>query len=286
MRLSCLPVSLYADFAAGRRTLADWFGFAASLGLQGADLSVAHLPKRAQDAPPIRDAARDAGVQIVMLAAYTDWTHPDAAFRAAQTDELRRTIEVARALDAAYIRVVAGQDRPGLDEAATYGWVVDGLTACLDDARSAGVGLLYENHVRGAVWTANDWTQPVARFLEVVQRTEGSGLGILFDTANALALGDDPRPVLEAVRGRVGAIHVSDIARVGAFEPTIIGTGVAPIPELLGSMIDAGWDGWVSIEEASRTGEDGFRAAVGYVVGLTTDHRPPTTDHRRMTDGA
>jgi sugar phosphate isomerase/epimerase len=30
------------------------------------------------------------------------------------------------------------------------------------------------------------------------------------------------------------------------------------------AMIDNGYDGWVSVEEASRTAEDGFRQAIPY----------------------
>ena len=43
MQFSCLPVSLYTAISAGERTLADWFRLAAALGLDGADISVAHL---------------------------------------------------------------------------------------------------------------------------------------------------------------------------------------------------------------------------------------------------
>ena len=69
MQLSCLPVSLYPDFAAGRRTLGDWFRFAAALGLDGADVSVAHIPDRSPPALDLlRQAATEAGLPIVMLA--------------------------------------------------------------------------------------------------------------------------------------------------------------------------------------------------------------------------
>ena len=82
MKFSSLPVSFYADFSAGRRTLADWFRFAAAIGLDGADISVAHLA----DLTPtyldgLRQQAVDAGVQIAMIVTYADFTHPDAAER-------------------------------------------------------------------------------------------------------------------------------------------------------------------------------------------------------------
>ncbi len=265
MKLSCLPVSLYPDFVAGRRTLGDWFRMAAALGLDGADVSVAHITSRAPtDLAALRREAGAAGVQIVMLATYTDFTRPDPKQRADQSDELYRWIEAATRLGASFLRITAGQAHSGVSEADGLAWAVAGLTACLNDARAAGVRLLYENHVRGAIWSANDFTQPAARFLEVFRRTSASSLEVLFDTANCLALNDDPLDVLQQVRDRVGAVHLSDIRQAGAFEPTVIGTGVAPIPQLLGMLVANGFDGWISIEEASRTGDEGFRQAVAY----------------------
>jgi len=263
MKLSCLPVSLYPDLASGRRTLGDWFRFAAMLGLDGADISVAHVGSRA--APyldALRREAAEAGVQVAILATYTDFTRPDARERAHQVDDLRGWIAAAERVGAPFVRVTAGQAHAGVSEADGLEWAATGLTACLADARAAGVRLLYENHTRGSVWTANDFTQPAARFLDVARRTAGTGLEILFDTANCLALDDDPMAVLEAVADRVGAVHVSDIRRRGAFEPTLVGTGVTPIVSLLGALVARGFDGWVSLEEASRTGEDGFRRGV------------------------
>lgn len=263
MRLSCLPVSLYPDLAAGRVSLGDWLRMAAALGLDGADLSVAHIASRAPAyLTTVAREAQDAGVAIAMLVTYSDFTHPDATERARQQDDVRAWIEAAARLGVPFLRLTAGQAHPGVAEEEGLAWAVAGLTACLDDAAAAGVRLLYENHVRGAVWSANDFTQPAARFLEVVHRTAGSSLGVLFDTANCLALGDDPLAVLAAVRERVVAVHLSDIRRPGAFEPVIIGTGVAPIEPVLRDLIAGGFDGWISIEEASRTGEEGFRRAV------------------------
>jgi len=265
MKLSCLPVSLYPDLAASRLTLGAWFRMANALGLDGADLSVAHVASRAPAyLDELRREAADAGVQIAMLATYSDFTHPDAAERARQVDAVRGWLEAAARMGVGLMRLTAGQAHPGVPRDVGIGWATVGLTACLDEAARAGVRLLYENHVRGAVWTHNDFTQPAELFLEVVRRTAGSGLGILFDTSNCLALGDDPLTLLQQIRDRVGAVHLSDIRRVGAFEPTVIGTGVAPIQQLLQIMVAGGFDGWVSIEEASRTGEAGFHEAVAF----------------------
>ncbi len=265
MKLTCLPVSLYADLTVGRMTLRDWFHRATALGLDGADVSTLHLGKRSSaELAALRQQAADVGVEIAMLATYSDFTHPDAAERERQVDDTRRWIEASARLGASGLRVTAGQAHPGVGEREGVGWAVDGLIACTADARAAGVRLLYENHVRGSPWTLNDFTQPIARFHDVARLTRGTGIEILFDTANNLVLNESPMDVLDAVLDRVGAVHLSDIAQTGAFEPTIIGTGVAPIPELLRRIVSSGFNGWISIEEASRTGSEAFERAVAF----------------------
>lgn len=266
MRLSCLPVSLYPDLAAGRLTPGGWFRLAAALGLDGADLSVAHVRSAAPAyLDGLKQEATDAGVAIAMLVTYSDFTQPGATRRAREIDGLRRWIDAAARLGAPAVRATAGQTRPTVSDTDGLNWAVAGLTACLEHADAAGVRLLYENHVRGAAWTANDFTQPAARFLEIVRRTAATRLGILFDTANNLALDDiEPLALLEQVADRVKAVHLSDLRRRGAFEPVRLGEGVAPIAAVLSALVAIGFDGWISIEEASRSGPEAFPAAVAF----------------------
>lgn len=265
MKLSCLPVSLYPDLSAGKRTLADWFRFAAELGLDGADISVVHLAGTdAAYLQSLRGQAEGEGIQIAMLVTYADFTNPDPAERARQIDELHRYIDVAAALGTPLIRVTAGQAHPGLERAAAIEWAVAGLTACLEDAATKGVTLCYENHTKGYAWTYKDFSQPSDIFLEIVARTQGTSLRLLFDTANTLATGDDPLRVLALVIDRVSMIHTNDIARVGYFEPVLLGEGVSPIVPIYQMVREKGFDGWISVEEASKTGEEGFRRAIPY----------------------
>jgi sugar phosphate isomerase/epimerase len=265
MKLSCLPVSLYPELSAGTRTLPQWFALAVALGLDGADVSVVHLASTTPDyLQELRDQATDAGIQIAMLVTYADFTHPDAGERTRQVEELRRYIDVAAKLGAPFIRVTAGQAHPGLERVAATEWAVAGLTACLDDAAATGVTLCYENHTKGYAWTYNDFSQPADIFLEIMRRTDGTGLRLLFDTANTLATNDDPLEVLAQVKDRVSMIHTNDIARKGHFEPVLLGEGVSPIVEIYRMVRENGFDGWISVEEASKTGEDGFRKAIPY----------------------
>ncbi|MEM7129336.1 MAG: sugar phosphate isomerase/epimerase family protein [Chloroflexota bacterium] len=269
MKFSSLPVSFYADFAAGRRTLADWFNFAGTIGLDGADVSVAHLTELSSSyLGSLRSQADDAGVQILMIATYSDFTHPNADERRRQQEEVRDYINAARLLGSSFVRVTAGQNHPGLVRGEAIDWAVEGLTACLSAADAAGVTLLYENHTKGSVWEFVDFSQPADIYLEIVERTANSGLLLLFDTANNLVLNDDPVEILQQVKDRVAVIHTNDIVQAGHFEPTIHGTGVAPIREIFDCLSQFGFDGWISVEEASKSGEEGFRTAATHAKQL------------------
>jgi sugar phosphate isomerase/epimerase len=142
MKLSCLPVSLYPELASGRLTPGAWVRMAASLGLDGADLSVAHLRRDPVFLRALRQQAGDAGVQIAMLVTYSDFTHPDAAHRAAEVDDVHAWLEAAAELGVQLVRVTAGQERPGVAEADGLAWAADGLRACVERAREAGVTLV------------------------------------------------------------------------------------------------------------------------------------------------
>src|SRR5690606_42063687 len=94
------------------------------------------------------------------------------------------------------------------------------------------------------------------------RRSPDPSLRLPYDTANTIGAGDDPIAVLEAVKDRVSMVHVNDTRHVGIFEPCLLGTGVAPVKEIFHILVQNGFDGWISVEEASKTGEAGFRTAI------------------------
>jgi sugar phosphate isomerase/epimerase len=143
-------------------------------------------------------------------------------------------------------------------------WAIKGLTACTGEAAQVGLKLVYENHTIGYGWSRVDFSQPADIFNEIVMFTEGSGLEVLYDTANNLARGDNPLAVLKRNIHRIAVLHLSDIRRAGRFEPVVLGSGVAPIVPVLREMIAVGFGDWASVEEASKTGEAGFRQAIAY----------------------
>jgi sugar phosphate isomerase/epimerase len=130
-----------------------------------------------------------------------------------------------------------------------------------EEARRAGLQLVVENHAKAFVWTYFDFAQRGEVFRRVLDGLRGTPAGVLFDIANPLVADESPLDLFEQVADQIKAVHASDVRRPGAFEFVPCGTGIAPIEEVFRRLRGRGFDGWVGIEEASRTGKDGFRTA-------------------------
>lgn len=266
MKLSCLPVSLYDNIFTGKSAVADWIQFGAELGLDAVDFSIKFFPER--DAATLNQtiaALEKFNVQSCMLACYSDFTHPDPTHRQQELTNLKADIALAKALGTKFVRVTAGQNHPGIARTTGVQWVIDGFRSALDEAESHGITLAYENHTKGAPWDYWDFSQPTEIFLEILNALSDTPLGVCFDTANPLVLGEDVLALLDKVIERVVVLHIFDMREVGKFEAVRVGTGASPIPQVFSRMKRAGYDGWLSIEEASRSGQVGFEQAIAYV---------------------
>ena len=266
MKLSCLPVSLYDNIFTGKSTVADWIRLGAELGLDAVDFSIKFFPNRdIETIKQTRDALEKSSITPCMLACYSDFTHPDAGQRAQELTDLKADIAFAKALGAEFIRVTAGQNHPGTQRAVGVQWVTDGFRWALDAAEKQGITLAYENHTKGAPWDYWDFSQPTEIFLEILDALSDTSLGVCFDTANPLVLGENVLTLLEQIIHRVVVVHIFDLREVRVFEPVRVGTGASPIPQIFSRMRRANYDGWLSIEEASRSGQEGFTESIAFV---------------------
>ncbi|MCL6432586.1 MAG: sugar phosphate isomerase/epimerase [Anaerolineae bacterium] len=266
MKLSCLPVSFFRDIQEGRMSVAAWAEMAARAGLDALDLSIAFVPDRSERAvAALRRDIAAAGMRVAMLTTYPDLTHPDPARRERELALAEETVHVAAGLGACLMRVTAGQAYPETGREEGISWATEGLTRLAERAAGSGVTLVYENHARPFVWQYTDFSQPPEVFVEIVRRTAGTGLGVNFDTANATAFADDPLALLEQVIDRIVSIHAADTSARGALKMVLLGTGLVPFAAIFRRLKQAGFDGWVCMEEGSLQGEEGVRAAARYI---------------------
>ncbi|MHB0856432.1 MAG: sugar phosphate isomerase/epimerase family protein [Anaerolineae bacterium] len=266
MKLSCLPVSFFSEIIDGRMTVGEWARLGASLGLDGVDVSILFVPDRSPAGmAQMRREIEEAGIPLVMVTSYPDFTHPDAAQRVRELDLEREVVDVAAALGARYVRVTAGQLHPETGREEGIAWAVEGLTRLLEATRDTGITLVYENHAKPGVWQYTDFSTDPDIFLEIAKGTAAAGLAINFDVGNAAAYADDPVALLDQVVERVATVHASDTQVRGALKHVLLGTGVTPYVSLFGRLQQAGWDGWVCMEEASNLGRDGVAQAARFV---------------------
>lgn len=266
MKVSVLPVSYFEEIIAGRMTIGDWAREGVSLGLDAIDISIRFLIRRdSAFLSRFRREVEDVGISICGSSTYPDFTHPDAEERKRQRRKIGEDIRALAEVGTRIVRVTAGQAHPGLAKNDGLAWAVEGLTTAQKAAEQCGVSVVLENHAKPGVWEYPDFDFPTRNFLALAERLKDTPIGIQFDTANPVAFGDDPVQLLERVLDRVLVIHVADTKRIGALEPTVIGTGEVPFRQIFRILQKARYDKWLTIEEASGTGADGVAKAVEFV---------------------
>ena len=269
MKLSCLPVSFFKDIIGGSMSVKEWARMGQEIGLDAIDLSILFVPDRSRSAvADLRRSIEAAGMRVAMVTSYPDFTHPDAARRDRELALAQEVVEVAAGLGAEMVRVTAGQAHPETGRADGILWATEGLQRLVDRTRKSGVHLVYENHAKPGAWAYTDFSQPPDIFLSILRATADVGLGLNFDTANATAFSRDPLELLDQCIERVVSIHAADTAVRGELKPVLLGTGLAPFDVIFRRLVQAGWNNWICIEEASFQGRAGVEKAAQFVRRL------------------
>jgi sugar phosphate isomerase/epimerase len=266
MKLSCLPVSYFSQIISGEMSVGQWARQGADLGLDAIDISILFVKGfSASYLASLRREIEDSGIGLTMVTTYPDFTHPDADERKRQLEQVGGYIEAAAALGAGYVRITSGQGHPETPREQGMEWSIDGMTKALAFGKANNIQLVFENHAKPGVWEYPDFDFPTDVFLELARRTEHTSLGINFDTANNIAFGDDPQPVLKQVIAKVITVHAADTSTRGKLTHVLLGTGLVPFLDLFRILRQAGWDGWICMEEGSHLGRDGVDRAARFV---------------------
>ena len=268
MKLSCLPVSFFQQIIDGEMSIRQWARTGREVGLDGVDLSVLFL-ESLEDGylSGLREEIVSEGMRVAMVTSYPDFTNPDPEERAREIEKEKGYIEAVGKLGGELIRMTSGQAHPGLAEEDGIRWALEGLRACEEAGRKSGVKLVLENHGKPGCWRYTDFDQPTHIFLALADGLASSSIGINFDTANPIAYGDDPLPILERVMDRIVSIHAADTSTRGALNHVLLGTGLVPFDRLFAFLKERGFEGWICMEENSRLGVQGVRDAAAFVRG-------------------
>lgn len=268
-KISCLPVSLYAEFFAGDRTIAQWSTQASQLGLDSIDINALFIREKSME--EIAEIRAQLTVPVLMISAYSDFTLPDVNARAQALQTALADMERAAAIGAKYIRLTAGQAYPGQDDAEMCSRVYDCFNVCCEKAERLGLTILLENHSKPGAWQYNDYNFHLERFLLLWENVKELPISINFDTANAYAL-QDWKKLLHAVAGRIATVHINDLASIAPLQFCLAGDGIVPMEQILDAVYATGFRGDICLEEAAFMGWEGVEKAVAYTLELCRKH--------------
>ncbi len=274
----------------GSMKLAEWFGLADKLGVDGLEFYAGFLEMAAEaNWPRFRREVSDRGMSIPMLCCSPDFTHPDAAFREQEIAKQRRWIEVTHALGGSYCRVLSGQRRPSLTAEEGVQLAAESIHACLPFAQERGITLILENHYKDDFWEYPEFAQKMAVFCGLVDAIQHPAFGVNYDPSNAFLAGDDPIELLKRVSHRVVTMHASDRYLIeGTLEDLRreeggttgyakrlrhgeIGKGLNDYDAIFTELKRVGFDGWISIEDGVD-GIEQLQRSVDFLKGKIAQH--------------
>ncbi|MCK4746575.1 MAG: sugar phosphate isomerase/epimerase [Bacteroidales bacterium] len=266
MKLSCLSVSLFPAVINGEMTIKEYAELCKSLELDGFDLGLIQLKNHSPGyVNQIKKDIEDAGIPVVMVTTYPDFTHPDPMQREREFEYLRHDIALASNIGAKFLRITAGQGHPEMEVHQGIELVVENFRNIAPVAERFGIKLVYEDHSKPGAWEYMDFSNPPDIFLEIARQIKDTPIRINFDTANILVAGEDRTlEVLEKVMDQVDTIHVAETGTLGKMDPVPIGTGLSPIKEVFSFLKAHKFEGWLCIEEWGNQGVEGVKKAVAY----------------------
>jgi sugar phosphate isomerase/epimerase len=282
----------------GSMRVSEWIALAVELDVDGLEWYAGFL-EMADEAnwQGFRRQVEDAGKSIPMMCCSPDFTHPDPQFRKAQIEKQRRWIDMTAALGGSYCRVLSGQRRPELSMEQGVKLAADCIYECLPYAQQRGITLILENHYKDDFWEYPEFAQKLDVFAALVDAVVHPNFGVNYDPSNAFLAGDDPLELLRRVADRVVTMHASDryllegtledlrreeggaLGYARRLSHGEIGKGLNDYDAIFTILRDAGFDGWVSIEDGVD-GMDQLRRSVAFLRRKLKEHFPEPTQAR------
>lgn len=129
-----------------------------------------------------------------------------------------------------------------------------------EKAQRAGVPVILENHPQGLLASASD----IVRFLDAEGYDE---MHVIYDAANAFAIGEDPVEGLKSLWPRLGIVHLSDSPK-GQWRHDPIGSGEIDFAAIAALLRELGYAGTIVLEILSDRPLDDLKAGVVALEGL------------------
>jgi len=280
-RIGAFPKGYFDQLVArDPHTIEQWIDGAAVLEIEGVELYPRFLESREESyLARLHARADEAGVELPMMCSSPDFIDPRPGAWESAVEEMKLNVDVMVQLAPTprwrSVRVLSGQRWPEVPEEDGIARVVEGIQEVLAYAAEQQVHVVMENHYKDGLWLHPEFAQSRRLFLAVIEKIDSPWFGVNFDPSNALVAGDDPIALLDTVLDRVRTMHASDrslnpgysLADLAAHRGTgypvglshgITGQGLNDYDAILSRLAGRGFDGWISIEDGERGGEEGL----------------------------
>lgn len=259
------------------------------IGIDGAEIvvqdgyrsgiSAACLPEELE---AVKRAAAENGIEISALTPYNSYFNDlNDELRRKEIDDICKVIDACQFLGAHYIRIYGGNLQAGdtdhLPERRQR--LVEAMRFLGDKAAEKDVTLVIENHFNTMCVSARE-------SVDMIREINHPNVRILYDQANLSFTGkEDFQEAIAVQQDYVAYMHVKDLVFKEGVAFTsdevshpdeskrnvytrIVGEGVVPWPEILRSVKEHGYDGWLSMEYERRWHPDDIPdASIGMKKG-------------------
>ena len=259
------------------------------IGIDGAEIvvqdgyrsgiSAACLPEELE---AVKRAAAENGIEISALTPYNSYFNDlNDELRQKEIDDICKVIDACQFLGAHYIRIYGGNLQAGdtdhLPERRQR--LVEAMRFLGDKAAEKDVTLVIENHFNTMCVSARE-------SVDMIREINHPNVRILYDQANLSFTGkEDYQEAIAVQQDYVAYMHVKDLVFKEGVAFTsdevshpdeskrnvytrIVGEGVVPWPEILRSVRERGYDGWLSMEYERRWHPDDIPdASIGMKKG-------------------
>ncbi len=270
MKLAVSSYSFTQAIVDGRMTFLDVIPKAKEMGFEGVEIVplTGTVEEHRALAPQLAAQAKEYGIEICSYLLGNDFL---ANGLENEVERLKQEVEVAAILGATRMRhdATAGKDAEGNEIAWEDALPVlaEGYRRVTEYAAGLGVHTMIENH---GFYAQNSW-----RVKELIDTVNHPNFGWLCDIGNFLCADEDPASAVKVAAPYAVHAHTKDFHIRSANRPApnagwfkskggnflrgaIVGHGEVPVDVCLNTLIDAGYDGWLSLEFEGM--EDCFKA--------------------------
>ena len=288
--LAAFPKAFMKELVvSGELSLSRWIEMAATLDIDGLEFYAGFLDlKDRAKWPDLQQLLEDHALEMPMLCCSPDFTHPEESFRKAQIEQQLEWIDMTAAFGGKFCRVLSGQRRPEVTIEKGLDYAARSIEACLPRAEQLGVTLILENHYKDDFWEFPEFAQHADVFCRLVERLDSRHFGVNFDPSNCLLAGENPLELLERVKHRVVTMHASDrylaegtledlrreentVGYAQRLKHGVIGRGLNDYDAIFKTLAEAGFKGWISIEDGMN-GLDDLRESVTFLRQKLTQY--------------